>query len=335
MTLVSIENLYHSYGTFSLKNINITIQHKQIAYLIGHSGCGKSTILKLISGLEIPKSGFISIDNQVVFHNKNIVNPEKRGVGIIFQYPSLFPHKSVIENVMFALHSMSKKEKYNIAMQQLKDVGMESYANHAPYTISGGQQQLVTIARTLAQKPKIVLLDEPFSNLDALLRRKIREQTLNILRNHNISVMVVTHDPEEAIEMADNIYVMRNGEIIQQGTPYEVYSHPVDVQFAHFFGDINRIQGKYKDGVFESAWGTIKAKGQTLFPYARPDAIFLSNELVGIRAQVKNIRFFNRIVDIEVASTIYKMRFTIALLPKKDDIIYVALDLSQVLFLTD
>lgn len=336
MSLLEVRNLCHSYGNFHLENININIDRKQIVYLIGSSGCGKSTILKLIVGLEQGKFGTIVIDDRVVFSKKVSVAPEKRQVGIIFQYPSLFPHKSVIENVMFAIIGMTKKEQYDLAMRKLEEVGMSSYANYSPSSISGGQQQLVTIARTLVQKPKIVLLDEPFSNLDAILKRTIREEMLGILIKNNISTLVVTHDPEEAVEMGDNIYVMRNGQIIQEGSPYEIYYNPIDVDLARFFGLINRIEGEYQDKEFISVWGEMKIDNPNLSPYVRPEAILLANKREGIKAQVMNVKFFNRIVEIKVKNNeTYHMRFTIALLPKKDDIIYVTLDNKQVLFLAN
>ncbi len=335
MSLIEIKNLYHNYGTFHLDNINISIAEKQIAYLIGNSGSGKSTLLKLIAGLENAKSGEISVNGQVVFSNRNLVKPEDRGVGIIFQYPSLFPHKTVIENVIFAIRGMDKNAKYNFAMEKLRDVGMDSYADYAPYAISGGQQQLVTIARTLAQRPKVVLLDEPFSNLDSALRRKIREQMLSILLDHDVAAIVVTHDPEEALEMANNIYVMRDGSIIQHGSPHDIYYRPVDLRFAKFFGLINPIPGKYKDNTLHTAWGKISLSSPKKLPYARPEAILLCNAEEGLPSVVKNVRFFNRIVDIEIQGAIYHVRFTIALLPKKGDIIYVKLDTKQLLFLTN
>ena len=336
MPLLEVKDLCHSYGGFHLKDINITLNKKQIIYLIGNSGCGKSTILKLIIGLERPTSGLIKIDNQTVFSTRVFIPPEKRGLGIIFQHPSLFPHKSVIENVMFAICGMGKKEQYNIAMEKLEEVGMKSYADHLPYTISGGQQQLVTIARALAQQPKIILLDEPFSNLDVTLRKKIREQMLEILSKHDIASIIVTHDPEEAMESADNIYVIREGKIIQEGSPYNVYYNPKDIRFAKFFGVINKIKFEYKNGKFISIWGDIRTVLSSEFmPYVRPEAILLANKREGIQAKVISIRFFNRIVDIEIGDERYQMRFTNVLLPKKDDIIYVTLDNSQVLFLAN
>ncbi|MBQ4875343.1 MAG: ABC transporter ATP-binding protein [Rickettsiaceae bacterium H1] len=336
MSLLTVRNLCHKYGNFHLKNINIGVNKKEIVYIIGESGCGKSTILKLIVGLEKPKSGFITIDNQTLCSDKLFVPPEKRGIGIIFQHPSLFPHKTVIENVMFAIRDMGKKEQYDAAMKKLEEVGMKSYADNAPHTISGGQQQLVTIARALVQKPKIVLLDEPFSSLDVTLKRKIREQMLLILSKYNIPIIIVTHDPEEALETADKIYIMKNGTIMQEGSPYEIYYNPVNVHFAKFFGVVNKIQAEYKGGEFTSIWGKIKTdRSPPSLPYVRPEAILLANQREGIKAKVLNVRFFNRIVDIAIENETYHMRFTIALLPKKDDIIYVTLDQKQVLFLID
>ncbi len=335
MLSIEVTDVCKNYGQFSLKEVNICLKKKQIVYLIGESGCGKSTILKMIAGLERPDSGSITIDGMVVFSKGKMVPPEKRGIGIIFQYPSLFPHKTVLENVMFAINDSEKINKRNFAIEKLKSVGMELFADYLPASISGGQQQLVTIARAMAQNPKAILLDEPFSNLDASLRKKIRYQTMEILQKNCIPALVVSHDPEEALEMGNNIYVMQCGKIIQEGQPYDIYYSPVNTYFAKFFGELDQIKGRYEDGILYSAWGEIKINDESLLPYLRPEAILVANEREGIKAKVINVRFFNRLVDIEVDETIYHMRFAIALLPKKGDIIYVTLDRKQVLFLAN
>ncbi len=336
MSLLTIQQLSHRYNNFYLRDINLAVHNNEVVYLIGNSGCGKSTILKLIIGLEKPESGTISLEGQTLSSSTHFIPPEKRGIAITFQHPSLFPHKTVIENVIFATRDSSKAEKYKSAISALKEVGMDKYAEYFPQSISGGQQQLVTIARTLVQKPKLILLDEPFSSLDTILRKKIRRKMLDILKSHKIPAIIVSHDPDEALEVASRIYVMRNGEIIQEGSPYDVYYSPVDAHSANFFGIINKISGSVEKDTFISIWGKIPITDSSkVIPYVRPEAILLANQREGIKAKVISVSFFNRIVEIEVKGEIYHIKFMIALLPKKGDIIYITLDKNQVLFLSN
>ncbi|HCE59241.1 MAG TPA: ABC transporter ATP-binding protein, partial [Wolbachia sp.] len=200
------------------------------------SGCGKSTILKLIAGIENPGSGSIVINDRLVASNKASVAIEERNIGLIFQHSALFPHKTVIENVIFAIKKFTKKEKYNTALEILKLLNIEKYENAYPRVLSGGQQQLVAIARVIAQNPDIVLLDEPFSNLDILLKRQIRQYILSLFKKKNIPVLMVTHDPQEALEVADFIYVIRNGKVIQSGTSSDISK---DDMLARFFTEIS------------------------------------------------------------------------------------------------
>lgn len=227
---------YNNYDDFALSNINIQVKKGAVVCLLGHSGCGKSTILKLIAGIENPGSGSIVINDRLVASNKASVAIEERNIGLIFQHSALFPHKTVIENVIFAIKKFSKKEKYNTALEILKLLNIEKYENAYPRVLSGGQQQLVAIARVIAQNPDIVLLDEPFSNLDILLKRQIRQYILSLFKKKNIPVLMVTHDPQEALEVADFIYVIRNGKVIQSGTSSDISK---DDMLARFFTEIS------------------------------------------------------------------------------------------------
>lgn len=238
MLVNNISYFYNNQDGFALNDINIKVKKGSIACLLGHSGCGKSTILKLIAGIENPKSGTIFINDRLVASNKVSIAIEHRNIGLIFQHSALFPHKTVIENIIFAICSSSRKEKYLIASEILKLFNIEKYENMYPHALSGGQQQLVAIARVMAQNPDVVLLDEPFSNLDILLKYRIRHHILSLFRSKNIPVLMVTHDPQEALKVADFIYVMKNGKIIQSGVPSYIYHKPKDDTLANFFNEL-------------------------------------------------------------------------------------------------
>lgn len=239
MLINNVDYFYDNQKDFALSDINIKIEKGNVACLLGHSGCGKSTVLKLITGIENPKSGTIFINGKLVANSETSIAIENRNIGLIFQHSALFPHKTVAENIMFAIKDRSKKDRYSIASEILTLLNIEKYESMYPNILSGGQQQLVAIARVVAQDPDVVLLDEPFSNLDILLKRRIRQHILSLFRKKNIPVLMVTHDPQEALEVADFIYVMKNGKIIQSGVSSEVYNSPKDDTLAKFFSELS------------------------------------------------------------------------------------------------
>ncbi|WCR59144.1 MAG: Fe(3+) ions import ATP-binding protein FbpC 2 [Wolbachia endosymbiont of Ctenocephalides felis wCfeF] len=239
MLVNNISYSYNSQDDFALSNINIEVKRGNVVCLLGHSGCGKSTILKLIAGIENPKSGTIFINDRLVASNHMSIAIEHRNVGLIFQHSALFPHKTVVENITFAIRSSSKKAKYLTALEILKLLNIEKYENMYPNALSGGQQQLVAIARVMAQNPDVVLLDEPFSNLDILSKCRIRHHILSLFRSKNTPVLMVTHDPQEALKVADFIYVMKSGKIIQSGVSSDIYHSPKDHTLAKFFSEFS------------------------------------------------------------------------------------------------
>ncbi|CEI84643.1 ABC transporter family protein [Ehrlichia minasensis] len=336
MVGLRLENVFYKYkkGQFLLNDININCKQGEVVCLLGPSGCGKSTILKLIAGLEDLQYGSICINDKVVVDSNFCMPTEKRNVGLIFQHPSLFPHQTVIENVMFAVKDSSKTQKFNIALNVLQSINMVAYKDMYPDMLSGGQQQLITIARVIAQKPEVILLDEPFSSLDTALRINIRRHVLSLLKSKKITVLLVTHDPEEALEVADTVYIMRDGYIIQYGTPYEIYYNPKDHMLAQFFGEINHFVCTVKDYCIELPIGKIPAQsfanGEEVVVCIRPEAI-ISHSNNGIKAVVKQIKFFNNMVCVCVGDCLYWMRFANVVLPQIGDTIFILLDLNKIL----
>ncbi|MBV0899362.1 MAG: ABC transporter ATP-binding protein [Wolbachia endosymbiont of Fragariocoptes setiger] len=217
-----VHNVSYSYSNFALNNIDLQVKKGSVVCLLGHSGCGKSTILRLIAGIATPQSGEIFINEKLVASSKVSVAIESRNVGLIFQHSALFLHKTVIENVIFGIKGFTKKEKYNIAMEILQLLKVDIYKDIYPSTLSGGQQQLIAIARVIAQNPDVLLLDEPFSNLDVLLKRQVRQFILSLFRKRNIPILMVTHDPQEALEVADFIYIMKDGQIIHSSPASDI-----------------------------------------------------------------------------------------------------------------
>lgn len=225
-----------------LKDINLTIDSQSFTTLLGPSGCGKTTLLRMIAGLEEPDEGEIYFDDTCVFsRNKGIFVPtEQRGLGFVFQDFALWPHLSVFENVAFGLRVRKHQENISeVVLEALKKVKLESFAQMKPGSLSGGQQQRVAFARALAIKPDIILFDEPFSALDAILREQMRLEIKNLADESRFTSVFVTHDQIEAMAMSDQIVVLSNGQVEQVGTPETIYNQPASKFVAQFIGDSN------------------------------------------------------------------------------------------------
>ena len=221
-----------------MNNVSFQLNRKEFLAILGPSGCGKSTILRMIAGLETLDHGKVLLQNLVVSEKGKLVVPEQRGVGMVFQDISLFPHLNVSENIAFGLKG-SKKEKRQRVREMLDLVSLTDCANKMPHMLSGGQQQRVAVARSLAPSPELILLDEPFSNLDYQLRVQLRQDIRDILRRKEVSVILVTHDQSEAFTFADRMVIMKQGIIVQEGTPTGIYHAPIDSWVATFVGDAN------------------------------------------------------------------------------------------------
>ncbi|MDA1101776.1 MAG: ABC transporter ATP-binding protein [Proteobacteria bacterium] len=273
----------HAYGsTPVLNNISLTVPAGELVCLLGPSGCGKTTLLRVAAGLERLQAGSVTINETIVADRKSQLPPEDRRIGFMFQDYALFPHLSVLDNVTFGLFREAKAAARERAMEILGQVGMARYADQHPHMLSGGQQQRVALARALAPKPRLVLLDEPFSGLDTEMRARIREETLSVLKQTNVATLMVTHDPEEAMFMADRIKVMgENGRILQAGRPADIYYRPASEYVARLFGPINMFDGVVDKGELKSSFGALTATGvadgHAVRVLIRPEGLILSN----------------------------------------------------------
>ena len=245
--------------TLIIKDISFEVYAGEIFALLGTSGCGKTTTLRLIAGFEKSDSGTITFDDCILDDQRTDIPPESRQIGFVFQDFALFPDKSVLENAAFGLsRRMSKTERRRSAMETLDRVGIAHLHSRMPHHLSGGEQQRVALARSLAKQPKLLLLDEPFSSLDTGLRQETREEVRDLLKVAGISVILVTHDQEEALSFAERIAVMNNGTIEQIGTPEDVYRHPKTVYVANFLGKTNVIESVIRNGVAKTSIGDIE-----------------------------------------------------------------------------
>ncbi|MEM1129570.1 MAG: ABC transporter ATP-binding protein [Pseudomonadota bacterium] len=247
-------------GRAVVHDVDLAVEAGELVCLLGPSGCGKSTSLRMLAGVETPDGGSIWVDGQPVFGPNVMVQPEDRSVGMMFQDFALFPHLSVGANVEFGLRG-SKAARRERSEMLLERVALERYYNAFPHELSGGEQQRVALARALAPRPHVMLMDEPFSGLDNRLRDGIRDDTLALLKEEGTAVVMVTHEPEEAMRMADRIALMRDGRIIQQGAPYNLYNSPVDKAAAAFFSDINVIRGQVSGALAQTPFGEFLAPG--------------------------------------------------------------------------
>ncbi|MFM1525333.1 MULTISPECIES: ABC transporter ATP-binding protein [Helcococcus] len=237
--MIEIKNLQKVFDNKfeALKSINLQIQDGDLVCLLGPSGCGKTTILNLIAGLLDPTNGDIKFDGQSVVD----LHPKDRGIGLVFQNYALYPHMTVLDNIMFPLtvgkNKISKSEAMKIARKYMKITSIEELEDKKPGQMSGGQQQRVAITRALVQNPKVLLLDEPLSNLDARLRLKIREEIRLLVKELGITTIFVTHDQEEALSISDKIVIMDKGVVQQYDKPYNLYLDPVNLFVAKFMGN--------------------------------------------------------------------------------------------------
>jgi iron(III) transport system ATP-binding protein len=276
-----VEHLLRRFGAREVvRDLSLTIEAGQVVCLLGPSGCGKSTSLRMIAGVDDPDGGVIRIDGREVFGASGVVPPERRSVGLMFQDFALFPHLTVGSNIAFGLTG-ARDDKQKRVRELLARMELTRYEDAFPHELSGGEQQRVALARAVAPRPKIMLMDEPFSGLDDRLRDQVRDHTLSVLRDEGTAVLLVTHEPDEAMRMGDEILLMREGAIVQRGTPYQVYNAPVDLAAAAFFSDLNVIPARVQGALTDTAFGQFLAPGV-------PDG---SDVVIAIRPQHLGIDF--------------------------------------------
>jgi iron(III) transport system ATP-binding protein len=301
---LTYQGVTHRYGALeAVADFDLDIAAGEIVSLLGPSGCGKTTLLRLAAGVERPGAGRILINEREV-SGSTFEAPERRNVGLMFQDYALFPHLTNVANVMFGLKSLGKADAEREARRALDRVGLARQADAYPHMLSGGEQQRVALARAVAPRPSVLLMDEPFSGLDRRLRDEVRAETLHVLREAHVTCVIVTHDAEEAMRLADRIALMRAGRLIQVGAPEAIYRAPVDLFAARFFCELNEVPATVRDGVAESALGRFPAPdlpdGSAAVVAIRPQGIALRPAGSGIAGRLEQRRFLGEVELLEV-----------------------------------
>lgn len=298
-TVLRVEHISHSYGKqTTLRGVDIQLEDGKIACLLGPSGCGKTTLLRCIAGFEAIKDGAIVLNQRLVSSPDHFVPPEKRKVGVVFQDYALFPHMTVNQNIAFGLRHLPEREQQEKVKNLLHSVALDQFGHRYPGELSGGQQQRVALARALAPEPELLLLDEPFSNLDAALRDKMKRELKVLLELFGVTALIVTHNQDEAFDMADAIGVMSDGQIVQWGSAYDLYHKPRTKMVAEFLGTSAFLNAAVlDDGCLISELGTLACTadlkhlaGQKVTVLLRPDDI-VHDDQSNLRAVVKSVAF--------------------------------------------
>jgi len=261
MSSVTLSNVRRIYdGKPVVNEVSLTAPEAQVLALLGASGSGKSTLLRLIAGLESVDGGEIRLGDEIASTPKRTLPAEARRVGMVFQDYSLFPHLSAAANVAFGLEHLPRAEREAQALSWLDRIGLHARAHAFPHELSGGEQQRVALARALAPKPRAVLLDEPFSGLDPVLREELRQVTMDALAETRTTALFVTHDAEEALLVADRLAILKNGRLLQEAAPRDAYDKPASIDAAAALGPINTAEGRVENGAVATPFGAISAR---------------------------------------------------------------------------
>jgi iron(III) transport system ATP-binding protein len=340
---LTFEDVSLAFGPIqAVRGVSFDLAPGEIVCLLGPSGCGKTTLLRIAAGIERPQSGRVLIDDLEMAGSKSFVPPEKRSIGLMFQDFALFPHLSIIDNVAFGLRGLRRADALNVARLALKRVGLEDYEHDYPHRLSGGEQQRVALARAIVPRPQVMLMDEPFSGLDQRLRDNVRTETLALLKETRATALLVTHDPVEALGLADRILLMRRGRLIQAGTPTEVYQRPVDAEAARFFCDMNELTGRVRSGRAETPLGTFPAKGradgEAVMVMVRPQAFATVPAELGPEGFILAERFIG---DAMLLTVMFKgleepvaIKMPAGSLPRQGSSLAFSIDPAQVLVFT-
>ena len=319
MLAVQIQNLSHSINNQEvLNNIHLDLEKDKIACILGPSGCGKTTLLKIIAGLEKTQKGEIYLNDIIVSSTTHHLKTEKRKIGFLFQDYALFPHLTVKENLNFAIRNNNNLN--NDIEEIIEIIKLPNSLHKYPHELSGGEQQRVALARSIISQPHLLLLDEPFSSLDLNLKEEIRDDTLHLLQKSNISVLIVTHDPFEAMFISNKIYIMKKGgTIVQSGTPQELYNNPINSYVAGFFGETNKFTSMVQNEEVHTPIGIIKApkdlESKKVEVHIRPQGVKLMQEATpvnGIKGTVMASRLMGEYSFVHLS-----------VLDEKNDIVHV------------
>ena len=279
--IIRARSITKSYGLESvLSDFNLDVWNGSIVGILGMSGSGKTTALRLIAGFEKPDSGIIEMRNEIISNEDTFLPPEQRNVGMVFQDYALFPHLNVEKNISFGLSALEIKS--GRLEEVISMCNLEKYRKKFPQELSGGQQQRVALARALAPNPEVILLDEPFTSLDAHMARDLREEVVTLLKQTETTAIIVTHDQEEALSVCDVVSVLENGKVIQSATPQEIYLNPVSQTVANSVGDPNILKGFSINGRVETSLGSfVSAYNGALDVSIRPECIELTLDTEG------------------------------------------------------
>lgn len=318
---IQLNEVSKSFGSFqALKSISLHIENGEFVAILGPSGCGKTTLLRMLAGFEQPSSGEIVIDETVVATSRSLIPPEKRHIGMVFQNFALWPHMNIYEHIRYPIRTHKNTPKTIRSNEDarisevLELVGLAHLAKRMPHELSGGQKQRVAIARAIASEPSLLLMDEPLSSLDAMLRMDMRREIQSVHRETGSAIVYVTHDQGEALAMADRIIVMKDGQIEQIGTPQDIYLRPETEFVARFVSKSNLVRGQWKNDYFtpEGAiadvhWSGAEVasyfKAHNLYP-VRPDQFIMhAQNTNGVAGKIINVQFQGKeyMYDIEAA----------------------------------
>ncbi len=300
-TVLAAKGLVKSFGGHTVvAGVDLDLRRGEILCLLGPSGCGKTSLIRLLAGLERPDGGTILAGERTLAGPGLFVPPERRGIGLVFQDIALFPHLTAAENVAFGLKRLPSAERRQRALELLGRFQLGHRADAWPHTLSGGEQQRVGMARALAPEPAALLLDEPFSGLDGALRADVRQRVVAGLRASDSAILIVTHDPEEAMLLSDRLALMHGGRVIQVGPPEECYARPSSMAAACLLGRINSLRATVRDGTAECLLGSLPAPGVADGPaqvLVRPEQVRL---VAGSRGRLVAARFGGSFREVEV-----------------------------------
>jgi iron(III) transport system ATP-binding protein len=317
MTGLGVTGLHKSFGSHEvLAGVDLEVPEGSLTAILGPSGSGKTTLLRVVAGFERADRGTVALASRVVEDARHALPPEQRGVGYVPQEGSLFPHLTVAANVAFGVPRSKRKQRRATTGDLMEMVGLSGLGDRYPHQLSGGQQQRVALARALAVGPSLVLLDEPFSSLDAGLRSTVRADVQDVLRQGGVTAVLVTHDQDEALSVADQVAVIRDGTIGQCGTPQDLYDHPVDPAMAQFLGDANLVPATVAGDRVDTPFGPLALRPDPHTPrpvgpvvaLIRPEQLVLSTSVAGagLRATVVRTQFHGHdtVITVNPASAV-------------------------------